>query len=233
MRVESDQFLLSCIELKYYLTWLDALFAAIDVAPALEDRDFPRDQSIPRIQRLRWVRGEPIDGSGSGGGGGSTAANSRRASMATRTYSNVTSEGVAAASAGQDASQSSPFPTPPPRDVRQSSYFDPTAAAAAGTVAATRRLSTTSYPNSAIEPETGKWRPNHRWTGAHDLLYAKLCYAVLNFRSPRRSKYIIMDGKRWFVDWRTGRLFRVLPPAYGEVDMFGPWQTIKTENVRI
>lgn len=95
------------------------------------------------------------------------------------------------------------------------------------------RLSTTSYPNEAIDPDTGKWSPEHQWTSAHDLLYAKLCYSVLLFKSPRKSNYIISKGKQWFVDWATGRMIRVLPPAYGEIDFFGPWQVIHTENRRI
>lgn len=95
------------------------------------------------------------------------------------------------------------------------------------------RLSTSSYPNAAINPHSGKWFPDHQWTSAHDLLYAKLCYSTLLFRSPRKSNYIISKGKKWFVDWGTGRMVRVLPPTYGEVDYFGPWQVIHTENMRI
>lgn len=95
------------------------------------------------------------------------------------------------------------------------------------------RLSTTSYENVGIDPHSGKWVPDHQWTSAHDLLYAKLCYSNLLFRSPRKSNYIISKGKKWYVDWGTGRMVRVLPPTYGEVDYFGPWQVIHTENMRL
>lgn len=95
------------------------------------------------------------------------------------------------------------------------------------------RLSTSSYPNPAINPHSGKWFPEHNWSSAHDLLYAKLCYSNLLFRSPRKSNYIISKGKQWFVDWGTGRMVRVLPPTYGEIDWFGPWQVVHTENRRI
>lgn len=95
------------------------------------------------------------------------------------------------------------------------------------------RLSTSSYPNVEIDPHSGKWVPDHRWTSAHDLLYAKLCYSNLLFRSPRKSNFIIRQGKKWYVDWNTGRMVRVLPPTYGEVNFFGPWQVIHTENMRI
>lgn len=94
------------------------------------------------------------------------------------------------------------------------------------------RLSTTSYHNASIDPFSGKWFPEHKWSEAHDMLYAKLCYSNLLFRSPRRSNYIISKGKQWFVDWASGRMVRVLPPGYDE-DFFGPWQHIHTENSRI
>jgi hypothetical protein len=65
------------------------------------------------------------------------------------------------------------------------------------------------------------------------MLYAKLCYAVLLFRSPRKSNYVIAKGKKWFVDWTTGRMIRVLPPGYFEHEVVGPWQVWRTENRRI
>src|SRR4051812_16887175 len=45
VRAETDQFLLSCVELSTLIKWLENLFAAIDVAAPIDDRDFPRDQS--------------------------------------------------------------------------------------------------------------------------------------------------------------------------------------------
>src|SRR5690349_6137281 len=58
VRAETDQFLLCCVELSTFNKWLEGLFAAIDIALPLEDRDFPRDMSIPRIQRIRWFHGQ-------------------------------------------------------------------------------------------------------------------------------------------------------------------------------
>jgi len=49
------------------------------------------------------------------------------------------------------------------------------------------------------------------------MMYAKRCMAVLTHRSPRKSNLVIMKGKRWMVDWATGRLERCEPPDYGEV----------------
>lgn len=223
IRAETDQFLLSCVELSTFVKWLEGLFAAIDVAAPIDDRDFPRDMSIPRIQRIRWFRGQsptqttvdltevelptpPQEVSAP------EVADQQESTSPVNTLENQTRiepEPEVAGDEGEESVQ------PPPR-------IDPF-----------HRLSTTSYPNLAVDPDSGKWFPEHRWSSAHDMLYAKLCYSNLLFRSPRKSNFIISKGKQWFVDWTTGRMVRVLPPAYGEIEWFGPWQVIHTENRRI
>lgn len=92
------------------------------------------------------------------------------------------------------------------------------------------RLSTTSYPNEAINPDSGKWEPRHPWTVTHDQLYAKLCFSVLLFKSPRKSNYIVSKGKQWYVNWQTGRMIRILPPEYGETESLAPLQGYMLEN---
>ncbi|KAK3356834.1 hypothetical protein B0T25DRAFT_603461 [Lasiosphaeria hispida] len=57
-RAEENQFLLSCFELGTFVSWLDGLSAAINIAAPIDERDFPRDQTVPRIVRIRWLRGE-------------------------------------------------------------------------------------------------------------------------------------------------------------------------------
>ncbi|OLN81673.1 hypothetical protein CCHL11_05602 [Colletotrichum chlorophyti] len=225
VRAETDQFLLSCIELSTMVKWLEALFAAIDVAAPIDERDYPRDQSIPRIQRIRWFRGQ-------------TPAQTNYPVPTPRPPSSSDLRRVASTESAD------PFPASTAEPVIDIPNNEADAAAAVDTESVlgpaparneliSSRLSTTSYPNEAIDPDTGKWAPEHQWTAAHDLLYAKLCYSVLLFKSPRKSNYIISKGKQWFVDWATGRMVRVLPPAYGEIDFFGPWQVIHTENRRI
>ncbi|UKZ63601.1 uncharacterized protein TrAtP1_004828 [Trichoderma atroviride] len=231
VRVETDQFLLSCIELGTFVKWLECLFAAIDVAAPIDERDFPRDMSIPRIQRIRWYR-------------------SHTGEIYPSTQPEIhqdpppEAEGPVTLDAPDDASERQPpsaqLPTPTPAPSRTHPTEETQSSEALGPHLRIdprndpfHPLSVTSDPNPSIDPHTGKWFPEHQWTSAHDLLYAKLCYSNLLFRSPRKSNYIISKGKQWFVDWGTGRMVRVLPPAYGEVDFFGPWQVIHTENRRI
>lgn len=184
LRLEDEQFLLSCVELPTFVAWLDQLFAALGVVAPIEERDFPSDHSIPRLQRIRWLRSE-------------------RPTTEDSADENV--EGTARDRDGYDEdAQNEPHLASQP-------MFG-------------RFVTGTEYPNENIDPRTGKWAPRHEWTTRHDQLYARLCYRVLLFKSPRKSNYIIRQGKRWYVDWATGRMVRVLPPRYDELECFGPWQ---------
>ncbi|KAL2258123.1 hypothetical protein VTK26DRAFT_8691 [Humicola hyalothermophila] len=215
LRVETDQFLLSCVELGTFVKWLDGIFAAIHVSPPIDERDFPRDFSVPRIQRIRWLRGQrprPQDSIGF-----------HRLTEQQRQDGSDEDEDENENEGGDEGGE-------PPDGAYEgggASHGPRTDHPIVG------RLSTTSYPNENIDPDTGKWKPQHGWTVKHDQLYARLCYSVLLFKSPRKSNYVIDRGKRWYVDWETGRRVRVLPPAYGEVDVMGPWQVIMAENRRL
>jgi hypothetical protein len=266
VRAETDQFLLSCIELSTFNRWLEGLFAAIDVALPIEDRDFPRDMSIPRVQRIRWYRGQAVAGHQY------PIPTPRPLEPQHQTNGPFPQRPLARMASSPELlspiGQTEPRPPLPP-DGRQPNQpevepvfledddeeeeeedgrgvgdgdgedddeneGDNNVTAPPPRIDPVHRLSTTSYANASIDPHSGKWFPEHQWSSAHDLLYAKLCYSNLLFRSPRKSNYIISKGKKWYVDWTTGRMVRVLPPAYGEVEYFGAWQVIHTtENRRL
>ena len=223
------------MELGTFVNWLDRLFAAIDVAAPLDERDFPRDQSIPRIQRIRWLRGQrpqPEENSSDppmlneqrpGTASSATAWGidvGAPSNVPENTITEDDREDGGDGEADLDIDGEDDREADPPIIRNEQPPI-------------VGRLSMTSYPNEHVDPDTGKWTPRTRWTEAHDQLYAKLCYAVLLFKSPRKSNYVVVDGRRWYVDWDSGRMIRTLPPAYGEVDLFGPWQVIAPENRRI
>jgi hypothetical protein len=225
MRVETDQFLLSCVELGTFVKWLDGIFAAINVSPPIDERDFPRDFSVPRIQRIRWLRGQrpqPQDSISF-----QRLTEQRRQDGSDDDYDGGDGEGEGEGGEPPDPGYGAAANDDDNYDGGNPGYGPRTDHPIVG------RLSTTSYPNESIDPDTGKWRPHQHWTLTHDQLYSRLCYSVLLFKSPRKSNYVIARGKRWYVDWPTGRMIRVLPPAYGEVDVMGPWQVIMPENRRI
>ncbi|KAI9854863.1 MAG: hypothetical protein M1824_006553 [Vezdaea acicularis] len=53
VRAETEQFLLCCTKIDTLLTWLEALSAAIDLSPPLEERTLPKYQTLPRRRRRR------------------------------------------------------------------------------------------------------------------------------------------------------------------------------------
>ena len=205
------------------MLWLQSLFAAIDLAPPLDDRQIPRDLSIPRPRRRRAAR--------------TTATNmERNAALVAeqqeilRTQyprlaatipedegtgeneddADIPSEESAPVRSSPNTSASEAIPTPT-TGISGSTALISRARAA-------RNLVSAQTPNPSIEPETGKWQPHHQWTPLYDMQYAKRCMAVLTSRSPRKSNFVIMKGKQWIVDWATGRLTRWEPPEYGEVE---------------
>lgn len=208
LRVETDQFLISCVELSTFVKWLDWLNAAINVAAAIEDRDFPYDYSAPRLERIRFFDGRER-----------TPAFDRDLGSMLDFQRSIPITRDEDAPDGNEALVQSP-PGVDGGLSRGWDSFDP-------------QSSADSSPSDSIDPVTGKWFPQHHWSTAHDMLYAKLCYSNLLFKSPRRSSYVISGGKKWFVDWSTGMMVRVLPPTYEEVEYFGPWQVVHTENRQI
>jgi len=222
-----------------FVTWLQSLFAAIDIAPPLDTRSLPRDLSIPRSRRRRTtcsssftdiernadlIREQlaimreqyprlvdaPI------GGGGTNTTGSRPATSTSQyTRRTSSSNGAMPPSFGRPSrpetrsSLSSQSPTFSHQPSRRPSQQS------------TRNNSTcsTSSSEDEVNPSlspTGKWAPPHHRSATHDMIYAKRCMAILTHRSPRKSNYVILKGKQWIIDWTTGVLTQCEPPAYGE-----------------
>lgn len=295
LRVETDQFLLSCVEPTTFARWLDGLFAALAIAHPLDERDFPVDHSVPRSQRSRWLRAQrqltptrpryPVptprplsqlwleesitprnDGSEhSVGIFGALAELNATSSDSGRPYSMSLSSSLLSLSHDIDL-DADPWPNSEPQSpglgqagnpaslVRSSSSVSPAPSSAttptsplSRTPSARRpanRRSTTATPpyrpptsaatppaeltrpqTSDVDrppsshPEAGKWKPHHDTPPPEaDLRHGRLCFAILLFGSPRKSNYIVKRQTKWFVDWETGRMVRVLPPTYAEID---------------
>ncbi len=230
VRAEADQFLLSCHKIETFVLWLQSLFAAIDLAPPLDDREIPRDLSVPRRSRRR-LRAEATETGG------------RNAGLVGEQEQTIEAEFPNLAETPEGENSDSQSLVPPetiagePEDPESPSQSDaaslpslPVTSAGppsrgSGLIARARQaiVSTTylpqytpSTPNPSISSD-GKWRPTHQWTHFYDMMYAKRCMAILTHRSPRKSNLVIMKGKQWIVDWATGALTRCEPPDYGEL----------------
>ncbi|PQE03030.1 PH domain-containing protein [Rutstroemia sp. NJR-2017a BVV2] len=219
VRAEADQFLLSCIEIETFVHWLQSLFTAIDLALPLDERQIPRDQSIPRSRRRRRANVEISAGlvreqeeiirrhyPQLATSASSEEPNSRQTRPSTASTSRARNNTCSTQAAIQEALRDLGLVDPPRR--RR---------------ALRRRTSNTGRLNSSISSETGKWQPEHQWCSSYDMLYARKCMALLTSRSPRKSNYMILKGKQWKVDWETGTLTTCEPPDYGD-DYWGTWK---------
>ncbi|TAQ84890.1 hypothetical protein B7494_g6778 [Chlorociboria aeruginascens] len=221
VRAEADQFLISCLKIETFVLWIQSLFAAIDLALPLDDREIPRDLSIPQPQRRRQGSSH-IDRN-------EDMIRQQQEIMRTQypTLANTMTEGIPEETIPPVPQDTCPRPstapsTPP--DLEMLGIPSTNRRPRRNTITPNRPVSTLPQSNPSISPETGKWRPQHQWTPMFDMMYAKRCMAILTSRSPRKTNFVIMKGKQWMIDWRTGALTRCEPPEYGEEDEPANWK---------
>jgi hypothetical protein len=224
VRAETDQFLLSCAKIETLVLWLQSLFAAIDLAFPLDDRQIPRDFSIPRARRRLARAGFGTIGDLEGNTELIREQEDILRTQFPRLAGQIEEEAEEPTTDSEQSSRPDTSPTPSPARSTASSTR-PTTLRAPRFISRARQViqpltNLTTYqpniPNPSITSE-GKWRPDHQWTHFYDMMYARRCMAVLTERSPRKSNLVIMKGKQWVVDWSTGTLTRCQPPGYEEV----------------
>jgi hypothetical protein len=233
VRVEADQFLLSCVEIETFLLWLESLTAAIDLAPPLDERKLPKDTSYPYRHQRRGPTAETIPEESVAPPNIAELRHDDSRSERSETSSSRPSTGAESVAledillSGPPASRQGTTPRRPPTAAHPSqfiNYANPRPPAPPTLLTSSR----SSECNPDITPD-GKWRPVHNWSSRHDLIYAKRCMAVLLSNTPRKTNLVIMRGRQWIVDWATGALTRWEPPAYDPpvyTELVGPWQVL-------
>ncbi|KAH8817213.1 hypothetical protein F5884DRAFT_665741 [Xylogone sp. PMI_703] len=216
VRAEADQFLLACSELETFVEWLQALFAAIDLAPPLEERSIPRDQSVPRARRDDEddlsdldVDDEEEDRNSLIRERATSPALSRAGSTASRERTRGNASPTPRAYAPVPVTSSQRSRRTPPRDISRiqmpNSYFERT------------QPQSVHVRRTNISPSSGKWHPIVRHSSTkYDMMYARRCFDILMENSPRKSNLLVIRETQWIVDWNTGQLTRWGPPEYSE-----------------
>jgi hypothetical protein len=258
--VETEQFLLSCIEIETFLLWLESLSAAINLAPPLDERKIPSDNTMPRVRRRRRRPGitEPETNANlvrqqqqivrtqcpnitDGIIPEEVATPVRESSRLTLTLSRRSNPAVlrrpsiSRRFSSSVSNQPEPMATTGVSDsfqyltrIRAMHQVPPSSVGTSRGHGLFHGLSSTysstsSYnQNPSVSTETGKWTPVHQWSPMYDMMYAKRCITVLLSKSPHKTNLVIMKGKQWVIDWATGKLSRVEPPGYGEIDLVDP-----------
>ncbi|KAH0537396.1 hypothetical protein FGG08_005795 [Glutinoglossum americanum] len=242
LRVETDQFLLSCNTVETFLDWLESLSAAINLALPLEERLLPRFRVVPRyhIRQLAATQQESVSQQETIASHVSSGNLRRRAisNLERRCGLGDSSRRSTNAQLGQSTEAERPCGiTSSQRSIEETGFRESSTTIPSGLPSRQPSVSSpsvngssSSLPVSDPLPECGqetrqddgKWRPPHRWTTARDIRYAQRCMAILCGDTPRQSDLIIKDGKRWKINWVEERLVpqkEKAPklPKYGEI----------------
>ncbi|CUS07039.1 unnamed protein product, partial [Tuber aestivum] len=177
LRAQTEQFLLSAKRVEVFLDWLEALSASVDLSPSLEERSLPRYQTLPRGRRRRQQQQpHPI-------------------------ATSITTAPTAPATAATPATQTplSPRSSTAPGSITLHCIL---ASPQVSTPATPPTPIMTTPPNSQ-QPQTppGKWSPPHILTAEANIRYARRCMTVLCGDAPRKSNYLVQDGKRYKIVW--------------------------------
>jgi hypothetical protein len=181
LRVQTVQFLISCRTLEVFLEWLEALSAAIDLSPSLEERSDPRYQTLPRRRRRR-VNLAPA-----------TAGPLTRATTAQERFGamrgNLPHDAEGTALGRQTSNQESIHGT---ADILEATPTHPR-------TPAHLRRARTQQPEEEEPPfdADGKWAPRAQITREANLRFARRCMAILARDAPRQSDFVVFNGKRY------------------------------------
>lgn len=238
LRVEADQLLLASDDAPTHIAWLEALAAAIDLAPSLDERSLPEDASLPRPRRRRT--NNPYVAPGSAAARRTAAAQAAVASAEAAVAPHDPEPSPVPDPVPDPAPVSAPERAPPPIPDPEPVVAPPLSVI--DSISSSRTSTDTPTPTPTVRPSRrpivdpyniypptlaargarnpavtrdGKWRPIHNWSPLYDLIYAKRCMATLLNGSPRKGPFVIMQGERWCVDWETGKCARWVPKEEG------------------
>lgn len=221
MRLEKVQILLSMRSLARMLEWVEAISAAIDIAPSLEDRSLPRYQTIPRRRRRtpeQMVREQEeiirrhfpqlLEGA------------ERQNREEERQHEDDID--VDAFRAIQPASAPASVRNLDARIPEQPRHSSASLSAPSSHEMTRCHSAAASVSSTSSTESDAKWSPPPTLTAHGNLMFARRCLAILPADAPRRSEYIVSEGKRWKLDWEAKCLMEIQegellpPPEYSE-----------------
>ncbi|RKF65852.1 putative ph domain-containing protein [Erysiphe neolycopersici] len=219
IRVETEQFLLSCDNLETLVNWIQTLATAIDLATPLDDRDYPEDFYLPRRHRRSRTSPWPSRVEAERNVVSSLHIHSRARALASSTHRRSRSSMRSSIRSEEDQ------PT-------LNFNLCPTNLTAVITPSSGKLILCHFYTLVLIHivctdeisnfTQNSKWRPSHHWSPSYDMIYAKRCLAVLTSCMPRKSNTVIVNGEFYLVDWVTGHMSKLndVMPTYQSCENF-------------
>lgn len=234
LRAETDQIILADSEEERIHAFIYALAAAIDVSQPIDDRNIPRQCTVPR-RRRRQQRTQF---------NGTDLTDPALIAEQERILSQVAPRFANVSAAEQDAPREGVIPDvveTPQTPAREEEEIDLStmreemsetaihpASQARPVRPSNHRQTTSTTINSTFSEdmvyaspatnftEDGKWLPPHHRSAAQIQRYIKRCMPVLLGDSQRASDIIIANGKRLRINWRMEMLeeWELQPPSY-------------------
>lgn len=241
LRVETDQLILADTCEEQIFGWVNKICAGIDIAPAIDERNAPRQITVPRRRRRQrpQVTADLNDQN-------LIAEQERILQSMYPAFAQNSQEATIPAPETEDgaAEADSPVLTQTSSDDQTSNDqdgedLDLSVLAEDGLSSqestprpssrpfatrhhtASSRISTLSTIGPFIDNPinfdlAGKWAPPHVRTSAQQIRYIRRCMPLLFAESPRASNVMISDGKRVRAHYRTNALdeWSLSPPTY-------------------
>lgn len=231
LRVETDQILLAdpCEDVIREL--IQTISAGIDVAPAIDERSFPKQFTVPRRRR----RAARTRASGDFHDPEVLAEQERILRDMYPTFAQHHPALRAAAPLDRDDAGAHAPHTPTREATREEDEVDLAAMRDEVVAGHAHALSTSSAAATPHAPAprhmtddmmyatspanftaAGKWAPPQTWTAAQVQRYARRCLPVLPIDAVRASDILVCHGKRVRINWRMELLeeWELSPPSY-------------------
>lgn len=230
LRVETDQILLADASESRIFNLINAISAGIDIAPALDERSLPRQNTVPRRRRRRqWLDGDLND----------PILLAQQARILREMYPTFAEHPTAAhdndaAVHGSTAAESESTPAREEDELDLAAMREDSHAATNGdtpnrptisrqtTSSSLNHFSDTMLYDTSPENfnSSGKWEPPHLQSASQALRYTRRCMPVLNADAVRASDILICHGKRVKINWRMELMeeWELKPPSYKSHD---------------
>jgi hypothetical protein len=181
LRVQTVQFLISCKTLETFLEWLEALSAAIDLSPSLEERSDPRYHTLPRRRRRRVTLAPATAGEVTP----TTTVQERFGALRGNLPHDAENPALGRQTSNQESIRGS-------SDIQEATRTHP------HTPPHLRRTRTQPEEEEAPPFDAdGKWAPRSPITREANLRFARRCMAILARDAPRQSEFVVVKGKRY------------------------------------
>ena len=218
LRLETEQFLLCAGSQEDMLAWIEALCAAVDISPPLEDRSEPRYRSLPRRSRRQRV----LDGSRLGENleNLSNLEIGRRLIAEQEEIIRQLYPHLATSETAPDDAEAGPLPPSQPVDADREE-FDAEDVRFPSRRPDSASLSRTPSqedpePLSEDSPRDPKEAPIVQPSASQALRYRRRCAPVLMATSPRVSDVVMCNGQRARINTKENVLvvYTSHPPRY-------------------